>query len=180
MLRGGVNESILSVDSFRALDTTRIFAAKVRSPLALENKVVESLPGKFVLNRIAGGDAKLIGFANALGADIVKKHQLKADPTPELDCLCRGPSTVQLVEESAANQALRETLTALIDRIPRANQTSNPSVPARRDDRGAVHGQRNPLLLDPAFPRPGRVHQIEVERALVAGEVRHRTRLPHC
>ncbi|SDS81390.1 hypothetical protein [Microterricola viridarii] len=82
LLWGGVNESILSVDSFRALDTTRIFAAQVRSPLTLENKVIESLPGKFVLNRIAGGDAKLIGFASALGADIVKKHQLQADPTP--------------------------------------------------------------------------------------------------
>jgi len=76
LLWGGVNESILSIDSFRPLDTTRIFAARVRDPFALEHKVIESLPSKFVLNRTFGGRGNLVGFASMLGADIVKTHEL--------------------------------------------------------------------------------------------------------
>jgi hypothetical protein len=79
LLWGGVNESILSIDSFRALDTTRIFAARVRDPFALEHKVIESLPSKFVLNRTFGGRGNLVGFASALGANIVKTHELDSD-----------------------------------------------------------------------------------------------------
>lgn len=76
LLWGGVSESILSIDSFRALDTTRIFAARVRDPFALEHKVIESLPSKFVLNRTFGGRGDLVGFASMLGANIVKTHEL--------------------------------------------------------------------------------------------------------
>lgn len=75
LLWGRVDESIISIDSFRALDTTRIYAAKVRNPLSLENKVIESLPAKYLLNRIMGGDGRLIGLAAALGVDIIKKRE---------------------------------------------------------------------------------------------------------
>lgn len=74
LLFGGVNRSILSIDSFRALDTTRIFALQVRNPFDLEDKVIESLPGKFLLNRVMGGGENILGFAMALGIDIIKKR----------------------------------------------------------------------------------------------------------
>lgn len=76
LLWGRVDDSILSIDSFRALDTTRIFASKVRDPLSLEDKVIQSLPSKFVLNRIMGGDARLAGLALALGSDAIKRRPL--------------------------------------------------------------------------------------------------------
>lgn len=52
---GSVDTSILSIDSFRALDTTRIFAAKTTSAFERESKLLDSIPPKFVLNRIVGG-----------------------------------------------------------------------------------------------------------------------------
>ncbi len=55
LLHGPVNESKISIDSFRALDTTQIFAMRIKSPEAMENQILESFPSKFVLNRIAGG-----------------------------------------------------------------------------------------------------------------------------
>jgi hypothetical protein len=76
LLWGKVNESIIAIDSFRALDTTRIFAAKVRNPLGLENRVIESLPRQFLLNRIMGGDARIAAMAASVGIDIVRKHDL--------------------------------------------------------------------------------------------------------
>lgn len=76
LLWGRVDDSILSIDSFRALDTTRIFASKVRDPLSLEDKVIQSLPSKFVLNRIMGGDGRLVGMALALGSDVIKRRAL--------------------------------------------------------------------------------------------------------
>ena len=81
LLFGTVIQSILAMDSFRALDTTRIFAAKVRNPHELENKVIESLPGKFLLNRIMGGRGDLLGFVSALGVNILKTHDLEPGPT---------------------------------------------------------------------------------------------------
>jgi len=76
LLWGRVNESIIAIDSFRALDTTRIFAAKVRNPLGLENRVIASLPRQFLLNRIMGGDARIAAMAASVGLDIVRKHDL--------------------------------------------------------------------------------------------------------
>lgn len=79
LLWGDVTTSILSIDSFRALDTTRIFAARVSDPWSLENKVIDSFPAKFLLNRIAGGRADLLGFVSKLGANIVKTRDLRQD-----------------------------------------------------------------------------------------------------
>lgn len=80
LLWGGVEESILAIDSFRALDTTRIFAASVKDPHGLENKVMESFPNQFLANRIPGGRGDLISFAARLGADIVKTRELPEQP----------------------------------------------------------------------------------------------------
>lgn len=71
--------SIMAIDSFRALDTTRIFAAQVRDPFGLETRVIEAFPKKFLLNRIVGGRGDLVGFAAALGADVTKHRPLRTE-----------------------------------------------------------------------------------------------------
>jgi len=55
LIWGTVETSILSVDSFRAFDTTRIFAAQNRSPYPLEERIVATFPKEFLINRLAGG-----------------------------------------------------------------------------------------------------------------------------
>ena len=55
LLHGTIQDSRISIDSFRALDTTRIFALKTTKTVMMENAVLELLPSKFVLNRTAGG-----------------------------------------------------------------------------------------------------------------------------
>lgn len=81
LIWGTETDSILSIDSFRALDTTRIFAAPARDPHKVENKVIESIPGKFLANRIPGGRGDMVGFASALGVNVMKTREL----TTELD-----------------------------------------------------------------------------------------------
>jgi hypothetical protein len=52
---GEVHESVLSVDVFRPLDTTRIFAAKTVNADRLETRAVKEFPAEFLLNRVNGG-----------------------------------------------------------------------------------------------------------------------------
>lgn len=76
LLLGKVDESILSIDSFRALDTTRIFAMEDYEPMNKEDRIIRSIPAKFVLNRVAGGDGHLLGLSLAIGADVRHKRRL--------------------------------------------------------------------------------------------------------
>lgn len=57
LLCGSVETSVLSVDSFGALDTTRVFYKECgfKQIDEMENKVLEQFDNKFVLNRVAGG-----------------------------------------------------------------------------------------------------------------------------
>lgn len=55
LLLGVPEESILSIDSFRALDTTRVFAAVTARADALERRIVAQFPRDLILNRIVGG-----------------------------------------------------------------------------------------------------------------------------
>lgn len=52
---GAVNSSILSIDSFRAFDTSRVFAYTTKSTFDLEEKFINQFSAKFVCNRLAGG-----------------------------------------------------------------------------------------------------------------------------
>lgn len=52
---GAVDTSILSIDSFRALDTTRIFAYRTYKTYNSEDRFIKQFSAKFVCNRIAGG-----------------------------------------------------------------------------------------------------------------------------
>lgn len=57
LIYGSVEESILSIDSFGALDTTQIFYQSVsQSDIdRLEEKLIDSFENKYLLNRVAGG-----------------------------------------------------------------------------------------------------------------------------
>lgn len=55
LIFGGVNSSIISIDSFRVLDTTRIFVKKSIDTFSDENKFINNFLSKFLLNRTSGG-----------------------------------------------------------------------------------------------------------------------------
>ena len=55
LIFGDICNSILSVDSFGAFDTTRIFYIKTYSTYSMEEKIVSKLDTRFSLNRTAGG-----------------------------------------------------------------------------------------------------------------------------
>ena len=55
LIFGTIENSILSVDSFRALDTTRIFVAMSDDIYSTENTYIDSFDRKYILNRTAGG-----------------------------------------------------------------------------------------------------------------------------
>ena len=58
MIFGKKDKSILSIDSFGALDTTRIFVKSVKSIRDLyneEERIIASFESKYRLNRVAGG-----------------------------------------------------------------------------------------------------------------------------
>lgn len=63
LIFGTKESSVLSIDSFRALDTTRIFAAKTTRGLQLEERLVKAVPADFLLNRVPGGDRMMGTFS---------------------------------------------------------------------------------------------------------------------
>lgn len=52
---GAVDSSLLSIDSFRALDTTRIFAYTTKNIFDREDEFINKFHSKFICNRLAGG-----------------------------------------------------------------------------------------------------------------------------
>jgi len=71
---GAVHESVMSIDAFRALDTTRIFAAVTPRGNELEARVVKSFPANYRLNRIDGGT--LTGLRAMLISNEMNRRQL--------------------------------------------------------------------------------------------------------
>ncbi len=76
LLFGSVTESRISIDSFRALDTTRIYAFKTWKTYDNEDEYLNFFPDEYVCNRIAGGEMEL-GTLQAWGTR--KKRELQAD-----------------------------------------------------------------------------------------------------
>ncbi|MCC3359414.1 GIY-YIG nuclease family protein [Bacillus sp. REN16] len=71
---GNVDSSILSIDSFRALDTTRIYVYETNKTFSNEDKFINQFPAKFLCNRMAGG--KITGgFIQAIA--MMKERNLK-------------------------------------------------------------------------------------------------------
>lgn len=54
---GSVYSSVLPLDELRALDNTRIFAARSRDPFMLEKRMEATADQRFSLNRMGGGEA---------------------------------------------------------------------------------------------------------------------------
>jgi hypothetical protein len=78
LLWGGVDESVLAIDSFRALDTTRIFAARTINYDALESRLVRTFPPDYLLNRIDGGAPA--GLRGMFLAAEMKRRKLMPNP----------------------------------------------------------------------------------------------------
>lgn len=55
LIFGGIDNSILSIDSFRALDTKRIYAFATNNIFNMEEDLISSFPQKYSLNRTKGG-----------------------------------------------------------------------------------------------------------------------------
>ena len=62
-----VNKSVLSIDSFRALDTTRIYVCATKKTYVSDNKYINDVSPQYVCNRIGGGmlSGGLLGFLKA-------------------------------------------------------------------------------------------------------------------
>lgn len=50
-----INASKLAIDSFRALDTTRIYAYATKNLYSLEDKFISTFSEEFLCNRLSGG-----------------------------------------------------------------------------------------------------------------------------
>lgn len=67
LIFGGVDNSVLSIDSFGALDTTRIYILETLSLDWSEKKIVNYVPSIYRLNRIGGGKpTDVFNFVDAL------------------------------------------------------------------------------------------------------------------
>lgn len=82
LLWGSVEESVMSIDSFRPLDTTRIFACKTMNYDTLEARLVNTFPPDFLLNRIGGGAVS--GMRSIfIGAEMKRRQLMKPEgPAP--------------------------------------------------------------------------------------------------
>jgi hypothetical protein len=86
LLWGGVEESVMSIDSFRTLDTTRIFAARTINADRLEAQLVKAFPPDYLLNRIGGG--AVTGLRSMFISAEMKRRQPIIEPgtgTAEID-----------------------------------------------------------------------------------------------
>jgi len=84
LIWGSVETSILSIDSFRALDTTRIFAMVTGAYFDEESSLLKQFPSKFTLNRIIGGSdaARLAGL---LGVSAVVRERDATETAEQVD-----------------------------------------------------------------------------------------------
>ncbi|TCJ23791.1 hypothetical protein E0W80_09540 [Microbacterium sp. PI-1] len=81
LIWGNPQTSIISIDSFRALDTTRIFSLKTTRSFAGENPLLEKFPPEYMLNRVPGG-RDVAKLADILGVDaLMKRRDFAAQPT---------------------------------------------------------------------------------------------------
>lgn len=80
LIFGKKETSVLSIDSFGALDTTRIFIYEIENlyeQLKIEEKITDYIPKEYLLNRTKGGDRGLLMneiVVNTLGT--MNKRQL--------------------------------------------------------------------------------------------------------
>ncbi|WP_243073806.1 DUF2510 domain-containing protein [Microbacterium sp. SS28] len=78
---GTEEESVMSIDSFRALDTNRIFAVETTDHFHVENALERGFLGDFLLNRIHGGE--MTGIRARFIDSEVKRRRLNALNDPQ-------------------------------------------------------------------------------------------------
>ena len=83
LLWGDPHESVLSIDSFRSSDTTRIFAARTARGDRLEAKLVRTFPDDYTVNRIAGGKPDRLRLVS-LEAEIKRRQLVPQVGSPPL------------------------------------------------------------------------------------------------
>lgn len=71
LIFGQVFNSVLSIDSFGALDTTRIFVKTINNPFAIENKYVSEFDCKYLLNRTSGSIGNIDTYTNDKSSALV-------------------------------------------------------------------------------------------------------------
>jgi len=71
LIFGTIENSTLSIDSFRAFDTKKIYIMKSKEIFFLENDIIKNINKKFILNRTDGG--LLVGGLN----EAIKKQKFK-------------------------------------------------------------------------------------------------------
>lgn len=79
LVYGDVYRSILPVDEFRALDNTRIYAARSRNRFSLEERAERVAQPQYCLNRIGGGELspfmQMLAVGNPRGRDHETAHE---------------------------------------------------------------------------------------------------------
>lgn len=89
LVYGTPYDSILPVDELRALDTTRLYAARSRNRDALEERLERAADTRFTLNRTAGGAFKPLEVL--LTGTRARDHALTASPSaPDDHCKARN------------------------------------------------------------------------------------------
>lgn len=76
LLFGSHYESVFPVDELRALDTTRIYAARSKNPFGLEERVEKVGDPRFSLNRTWGGEPSTLQLVSP------RRHRYLVDVTP--------------------------------------------------------------------------------------------------
>jgi len=94
LIFGGVENSIISIDSFRALDTTRLYVSVISETYVHENRLINTILKKYLCNRTNGGllegglqeaieKRKTREFiASIPKTDITIRYSENLDPTP--------------------------------------------------------------------------------------------------
>jgi hypothetical protein len=82
LVAGSVETSVLSIDSFRALDTTRIFAMTTSECFDEEDLLLQQFPPKFALNRGMGGRG-VERFASLRDVGDIDSRLLETSACPE-------------------------------------------------------------------------------------------------
>lgn len=83
LIWGDKHESVLSIDAFRPLDTTRIYAMRTVNGFELEERLVRRFPPDYLLNRIGGGEMN--GFRAAFISAEVKRRNLAPEAAPAVE-----------------------------------------------------------------------------------------------
>ncbi len=136
VLFGSVYDSIFPVDELRALDTTRIFAARTSNPTGVEQRAEASADRRFCLNRMAGGAVTPVALMLAGAIPRSREHGVVAQPSTKTE-FAQACSEVTDAIADARSGALSDLVGALasmdmtIFAMPRDG--SSPHIWSRRD-----------------------------------------------